>query len=180
MSNKINIDFQIYDSKDPKVFIILDTSEWAHIKDKPSIVEITLPGESSYITHYYGQNQVNVMTSMSLNLNCDNCLQDMLELPDGIYTITVKGSPDKFNKTKSYLRTTKTQLDLDKLFINLSLECSISDDEVKRKIQKLNEIQFLLKAAEANVRFDNTCVAHDLLSRAQKLISKQSKCKDCI
>jgi hypothetical protein len=39
----------------------------------------------------------------------------MLDLPDGIYDVTIKGSPDTFQKNRQYLRTTKTQLELDKL-----------------------------------------------------------------
>ena len=65
---KINIDFQIYDSQDPKVFIVLDTSEWAHIERKPSIIEIILPGESKPVTHYYTKNAVNILNPVNLNL----------------------------------------------------------------------------------------------------------------
>ena len=177
---KINIDFQIYDSQDPKVFIVLDTSEWAHIENKPAIIEIILPGESKPITHYYAKNAVNILNPVNLNLDCGECFQSEMELPDGIYEVTVKGSPDKFEKNRKYLRTTKTQLDLDNLYIQLSLECFNDDNDIKSKIEKLNEIQFLLKSAEANVRYGNNCTAQDLLFTAQKLISKHKKCSDCV
>ena len=34
----IDLDFQVYDSNDPKKIIILDTSVWEHISNKPSII----------------------------------------------------------------------------------------------------------------------------------------------
>lgn len=184
MYNKINIDFQIYDSRDPKVFILIDTSEWVQIKDKPAIIEIIVPGDNTPIKHYLEKNSVNVLNSVNLFLNChDYCKEDeasLLDLPDGIYDVTIKGSPDNFQKNRQYLRTTKTQLELDKLFVGLSLECYNDNAELKAKISKLNEIQMLLKAAEANLRYNNNCVAQDLFHKAQDLISKTKKCKNCV
>ena len=40
----INIKFQILKNNDPKNLVVFDLSEWAHIYDKPSIIEILLPG----------------------------------------------------------------------------------------------------------------------------------------
>ena len=177
---KINIDFQIYDSRDPKTIIILDTSEWLHIYRKPSIIEIILPGDSKPITHYFDKKSVNVLNSLNLNISCGNCFDVNDDLPDGIYQITVKGSPDRFNKNKKYIRTTKTQLDLDNLYISLSLECFKDDNDIKNKIKDLNYIQLLLKASEANLRHDNSYVAQDLLFKAQDLIRKYKKCTNCI
>lgn len=182
MHNNINIDFQVYDSRDPKVFIVLDTSEWAHLENKPAILEIVVPGDIKPATQYFSKNAVNVLNTKTLYLNCNECgkKNENHDLPDGIYDITLKASPDKFNKNRKYLRTTKTQLELDKLFIGLSLECFSSDSELKLKINKLNQIQLLLKASEANLRYGNDCVAQDLFFKAQELIKKSNKCKDCI
>ena len=182
---KIDIDFQVYDSKDPKSFIVIDTSNWEHIHDKPSIIEITIPGDEHPVTNYYAKRcskgcGVNVFDSYSLGLMCEGCGDEKIDLPDGIYDITVKGSPDKFRKSKAYLRTTKLQLDLDKLYIDLSLECFNSEEELQRKIDKLNKIQLLIKAAEANVRHDHRCIAHDLFRKAYELLNKAKKCNGCI
>lgn len=182
MKNQINIDFQIYDSRDPNAFILLDTSEWSYIKDKPAIIEVIVPGETKPAVRYLSKNAVNVLNAAHLNLICETCDEKAsdIELPDGIYDVTIKGSPDKFKRTRQYLRTTRTQLDLDNLFIQLSLECFSNDSDIKAKINKINEIQLLLKAAEANVRHGNNCVAQDLLFKAQDMISRSKKCKDCV
>lgn len=182
MKNQLNIDFQIYDSRDPKAFILLDTSEWLYIKDKPAIIEVIVPGEKNPAVRYLSKNAVNILNASHLNLICETCDEKNsdIELPDGIYDITIKGSPDTFRKNRKYLRTTKTQLDLDNLFIQLSLECYNNDSDIKAKINKVNEIQLLLKSAEANVRYGNNSVAQDLLFKAQDIIKKSKKCKDCI
>lgn len=180
--NQINIDFEIYDSRNPKTFIILDTSEWSNLENKPSIIEIILPGEKKPITHYFSKKSVNIFNAGNLNLSCETCTDGHfdIELPDGIYSVTVKGSPDNFNKNKKYLRVTKTQLKLDNLFINLASECYNTDSDFKSKIDNLNEIQFLIRSAEANVRYDNMNAAQILLFKAQKLIDKVKPCKNCV
>ncbi|MDR1019024.1 MAG: hypothetical protein LBM02_10040 [Lachnospiraceae bacterium] len=180
----INIDFQIYDSHDPKVFIVLDTSVWGHISKKNAIIEITLPGEKKCVTHYFNKTAVNVFNAKNLYLQCQDCGDcdecNMLDLPDGIYNITIKGSPDSFNKTRKYLRTTKAQLELDKKYIKLGISDFDNDKDIKKQIDELNRIQLLLKSAEANVRYDNTEKASELLSKVQKYLEKNGKCKNCI
>lgn len=173
----IRLNFQVYESQDPKEFIIIDTSRWEHLSEKTSIIEITLPGESKPVTRYYTKG-VNVFNSEMLYLSCDDCGESFEDLPDGIYKITVKGSPDRFNKTKNYLRTTKTRLKLDELYINAA-DCFNSDEDSRRRIIKINEINFLLNSAEANARNGNNETAQNLFFKAQKVLDKTSKCKTC-
>lgn len=174
----IQLDFQVYDSRDPKQFIIIDTSEWEHLSKKTSIIEITLPGESKPVTRYYNKG-VNIFNSQMLYLNCDSCGDSFEDLPDGSYKVTVKGSPDKFNVTKHYLRTTLTRLKLDSLYVKSASECFNSDGDTKRRVQKINEIEFLLKSAEANTRAGNNETAQTLFFKAQRLIEKTAECKNC-
>lgn len=174
----INIDFQVYDSRDPKEFIVIDTSKWEHLSKKTAIIEITLPGESKPVVNYYDKG-VNIFNSQMLYLNCDSCNKSFEDLPDGIYIITVKGSPDKFNNSKNYLRTTKTRLELDSLYVSSVSDCFNSDEDKKRRVEKLNEIEFLLRSAEANTRLGNNQTAQELFFKAQKIINKTAKCKNC-
>lgn len=177
MKTKINIDFQVIPTRDPKILSIADYSFWEYIEEKPSIIEIILPGESIPITHYFNKREINIFHSINLNLNCNpDCENEYLDLPDGIYEVTVKGSPDKYNKTRKYLRTELTQLDLDMMYINLNLLCENKDKDV---INKLTDIDLLLRAAESNVRYDNTKKAQELLFKAQELIEKTKNCSGC-
>lgn len=175
ITDKINIDFQVLNTNDPTLLSIADYSVWGQLLNKPSIIEVLLPGESIPRIEYFNQGQVNVFTSINLGLNCINdCGEvDRINLPDGIYTITLKGSPDTFNMTRKYLRTEIIQLELDKLYINLNLLCERKDEG---KINKLTDIDLLLKAAASNVRHDNICEAQELFLKAQELIDKTKNC----
>lgn len=177
--DKTKVDFQILDSKDPKYLNIIDYSVWGQLEDKTTIVEVTVPGEETPRVHYFKQGQLNVMTSVNLGLTCiDECGEvELVDLPDGIYTITVKGSPDSYNKTRKYLRTELTELDLDIIFINSNLLCKNKDVDV---INLITDIKFLLDASAANVRYDNICEAQELLFKAQDLIEKAKNCSGCV
>lgn len=178
MSSNINIDFEICDySRNTKIFIILDISNWAHIYNKPSIIEIIPPGEKKPSVLYLRQNVVNIITAKDMNMDCMECGDSEMDIPDGIYDITIKGSPDKFFKNKKYLRTTKTRLELDKLFIDFSKKYHESTEDTIEKIKKLNEIKLLLESAEANVRYNNNFKAQELMNEIQKIIKKYKNCK---
>lgn len=178
ITDKIDVDFQIIPTLDPRFITIADYSTWGHISGKPTIVEITTPIDKDARVHYFQQGQLNVINSYHLGISCiKECGEVELEdIPDGIYKITIKGSPDSFQHTRSYLRTTLTQLELDKLYINLNLLCDRLDEVVFRK---LTDIDLLLKAAEANVRHGNNKKAQFLLFRAQDLIEQTKGCDGC-
>ena len=174
----INIKFQILKNNDPKNLVVFDLSEWAHIYDQPSIIEILLPGFSEPVVHYFDKKSINYFNSSNLGLCCTDCFKDdEVDLPDGLYNITVKGSPDKFNYSLSYLKTDTIRLELDSLFMKLNFCGKDVDSEILKKIQK---IDLYIKAAEANIRFDNVCEAQELFFKAQEDIKKLINCKTCI
>lgn len=173
----INIDFQILPTFDPKVILVVDSSEWLHIEDKPSIIEVILPGETKSIIHYFDKRKVNIFNSFNLGLSCPTCPSEseLVELPDGIYHFTVKGSPDTFLKERQYLKTDKTRLELDEFILSLS-----SNDPSNELIEKVNKINFILEAAESSTRVGDFCSAQELLFKAQKMIKKLKNCKSCV
>lgn len=172
MAGKVIIDYNIIPNFDPRTLLIADVSMWEHIKNKPSIIEITLPGSQTPVVHYFTKGQINVFNSVNLMINCTlPCGCDSIEynfLPDGIYVIDVKGSPDTFHLEKHHLQTAQTRLDLDKLYVNLDLLCGNIIKEAEKK--RIEEIEFLLHAAEANVRIGDWCTAQELLYKAQDKI----------
>jgi len=178
--SQINIDFQVLTNYNPKYLVVVDTSDWQNIKGKPSIIEITLPGFSNPVVHYYEQNSVNVFNSINLGLNCKNCgikEEDFNDLPDGVYQITVKGSPSHFQQTRYFLKNDLLRLKLDKAFIKMNLSCNEFDNKLLDKLQK---IDFLMKAAESNVRLGNQCEVQELMFRAEKEINRLKNCKSCV
>lgn len=175
----INVDFQVMPTQDPKYIVVVDTSNWEHIEHKPSIIEILLPGEQKPIVHYFDKGKVNVFNSYNLFLNCDSCYKgsELAELPDGIYHITVKGSPETFNKTRQFLKDDKTRLELDRYLSSVSLKC---EDFNKESIERIEKINLFLQGAEANTRLGQYCEAQELLFKAQKMMEKLKKCRLCV
>lgn len=173
----IKIRFQVLRNYDPKNITIIDTSEWAQIKDKPAIIEITLPGETEPHVEYLNKNSVNYFNSIILGFNCDDCGEfEELDLPDGVYTITIKGSPDKFNHTLSYLKTDITRRELDAIMMKVNFCKNSVDSDLVNQIYKAD---FYIKSAEANVRHGNVCEAQELFFKAQDDIKKLNNCKSC-
>lgn len=170
------IDFQILRSDDPNVIMIADASMWEHIENKPAVIEITTPGASSAdVIKYFEKNQITIFNSVNMNMSCNSgdC-EDFCPLPDGVYTIVLKGSPDSFFKQKKYLHTANTRLKLDELYVK---SFSICEDANKGTIKLLDEIDFLITAAEANVRMDNINDAQYLFYKSQELIENLDVCK---
>lgn len=175
-SNKINIDFDVIENCNPKYLTVADYSDWQHIEGKPAIIEITPPGSKKCVTAYFDKFRLNVFDSENLNLSCTekDCEEcELINLPDGIYTISIKGSPDTFCNTKEYLKIDNTRLELDKLIIN-------TDKEDTQSWNKIQEIEMLLSCAEANIRFGNICDAQELLFSAQELIGSNKDCIGCV
>lgn len=177
---QINIDFQIISNHNPKYLLVIDTSFWETLQDKPSAIEITVPGFKDPVSHYFDKGKVNIFHSINLGLNCIDCIlteEDLLDLPDGIYKVTVKASPSHIQETKYFLKTDLIRAKLDEAFIQFDVNC---DSPCKDFLNRIQEIDFLIKAAEANTRLGNECEAQDLLDRANRLIRKLKKCKTCV
>ena len=165
----IVVDFQVLHTSDPTKLLVCDTSIWAHIEDKPAIIEITLPNEKM-VTHYLSPKN-NVLTFNSSNLYLSESTNKAL--PDGIYKITIKGSPDTFRKTRSYIRMVKLQLDVDKLYLKEGLE--VSDDIM----ELASKIEFMMRAADAAIRADQKQKAIKFYKEAKKLYDNYQNCIDC-
>lgn len=176
VTDKIDINFQVVETHDLKTFVVIDTSSWGAIAYKPSIIEITLPGESKKVVRWFSKGQINTFHSNALGLSCNvKCEGEMLVLPDGIYTVTVKGSPDKFRLTRHYLRTYKTQLELDKFYLKVVTKCGF---ESNCKLESVRNIQLLLDGASSATRLGDIVKAGELFHKAQSLLSKLD-CGDC-
>ena len=168
---KTTIDFQVLETFDTRYLSVADYSDWGLAESRNAIIEITLPASDKPVTHYFDKKAINRFNSILLGLNCSGV--ENLDLPDGIYTITVKGSPDKYKKTRTFLKTTQTKLKLDTILINNVSSCNDIDGKI---VDEILEIEILIKAAEANIRYGNECEAFELFQKAQKLIDRKLNC----
>lgn len=175
--SEIKLDFQVIPTNDPKILMVADNSKWGILTDRTAIIEVTVPGFQDPCVHYLGQNQINEFTSLTLGLNCyDDCKTPYNDLPDGVYNITIKGSPSDYNFNRKYLKTDSIRLELDKMYAKASA-CEHVDTDLVGSIKKA---EFCILSAEANVRIGNIANAHKLLDKANKIIDLARDCIHCL
>lgn len=175
----INIDFFVFTLYDPKYLIVSDNSTWLHIIDKPAIIEITIPGSTRIITFSFIQNAINTFNSNNLKLTCphgDCTEQTYIDLPDGVYTITVKGSPDTYYKTKYHLKTDRINQRLDKILIDLGFDFNNGGKDTNKTRDTLLDIQIQLMIAEAYIRKEDINSAKLYYNTANTALGKLEKC----
>lgn len=175
--NKIDVDFQVLKTHDPRLLILADTSQWSNILDKPAVIEITSPGSNAPSVEYWAQGKINVFNGQHLGIVCGvKCEDNLPDLPDGIYRIVLKGSPDKFYKERYYLRTEKLQLNLDKVYISFGLNLEYADFE---SVEKIWNVKLLIESAEAHTRKGEMGMASDLYKQAKRIVDSHLNCQDC-
>lgn len=172
----ISLKFHVYSDGDPMKLIVVDESSWGSLRDYTSMIHIKMPGFKETLDYYLSKNQVNIFNSITLGLNCVNAGDPLcfMDLPDGIYDITI--SAGEFYCNKKYLKTDKLQLDIDKIYARSCLSCNVLSDEL---LQYMNEAEVLMKGAEANTRLGNFESAHMLIDRVVKITERAADCKMC-
>lgn len=173
MSTKkdVILDFQLLSTGDPKFIGLVDNSQWGFIKEKPAILEIIVPGSTVATVLEFAKESFTVLNSKNLVQSCATC--GLTDLQDGIYRFTLKGSPDTFTKSRSYLKTDLLKLEIDKFLIKYSE----SDEKRKKQMYELfNEINFVLAVAESHTRQDNLTSAQTFLQRAYDLVDNLVNC----
>lgn len=170
MNNTINVDFDI--RSDLYNLYIIDNSCWGISQNLPSVIEITLPGVKKPYKDYFGKKDT-AYDSISLGLNCgDSC--DRLELPDGIYHVKIKASPETFYREYYYPKVDQLQRDIDLAFIANDMDgCS---DNCKKDII---QVTFLLETCIAYTRRSDIKNANVKYSEAKRIIDKIVSCKNC-
>lgn len=174
---KISIDFYVFSEYDPRVLLVGDNSNWLHIESKPAIIEVTTPGSSKPLVFNYLKNGINSFNSHNLKLTCfkGDCSEEVYgELPDGIYTVTVKGSPSSFKKTKYHLKTDKLQQKIDKQLIDLGFY--FEENKIKERDEILN-VKVYLMQAEAFIRRGDIRESKQFYELAKEELERIENCK---
>lgn len=174
--NNINLDFEVIGSNNPKSLLVVDKSEWGILADRPAAIYIKTPGVEKEVSYYLGKNQVNVFNSITLGINCGDPKFTYLNLPDGIYDITIKGSPSTYSFSRKYLKSDMIRLNLDKIWARTNLLCEEPDEDVMEKIKM---VEFFLTAAESNTRLGNFGAVDELFKAAQRIMDILNNCDGC-
>lgn len=172
---KINLDFQVQPSGDPRVLIVQDFSEWLVIKDMPAYIYITPPNTPDPIVRVFSKESTNGLNSLNLGLSCGTELE---YLPDGIYHIEIRGGKNGERKvSKHYLKKDIIQIDLDKAWMKLGTEYDIFDKEVR---DTLLYVVGFLEAASASTRRGDIPKAKEYFKLAENKLEAYKECKNCI
>lgn len=169
----VKIYAKVLESNDPKLLLVADASDWFVIKNKPSVIEITLPGAATPISYAFVKGSINIYNSKTLQLGCDECDDEYGDLPDGVYKLKISGSPDTFFYEFYYLKTDVTRLELDKKRIAIGFQYS---EEARTKNDALKKIEFYLDTAQAQVRLGYIAEGNKYFQEAQNLLRKCNNC----
>lgn len=172
--NNIKLDFEVVGTNNPKVLRVVDESEWGILANRPAIIEVKGPDMESAVSYYLGKNQLNIFTSVTLGYTCDK--YEYENLPDGVYEITIKGSPSTYTFTRHYLKTDILRLNIDKVWARTNVLCDYVDDDL---IEKIKKVEYIVAVAEANMRLGNIETAEELIEKANKLLYIINNCADC-
>lgn len=176
---KINVDFEVIPTHNPKKILIGDMSNWSVAENKASIICMTPPGSSVAINNTFQKHKLNIFHSVNLKLSClvECADQEYNDLPDGIWTINLKSSFTGIGKTRYYLKSDVFQIELDKIYVRAGLEFDKSKKDFRNDLQ---DIEFLIRTASAHTRLGDSFKADRDFSQAKELLAKYQNCKDCI
>lgn len=169
----INLDFHVISTMDPKVLVVMDTSVWGFIEDKPAIIEITPPGSTNTKKFTFVKGKTNVFNSSNLLLSPIGKYND---LSDGIYRISVKGSPDSNCMHRDYLKTDRARLELSKIYISLGTS---NDEGFREKKGIIQDAELLIRAAEASVSRGNLKKGMMYFKKAMHILNNYNECENC-
>lgn len=177
MNKKIVVDFQILDTKDPNVLVIIDTSEWQHAEDKPATLFIKLPSSDEELHYRFVKGKTVVFNSHNLGVSCisgDCSEQNFMKLPDGLYKIRLQSGYEGISKERLYLRDHRFQMRFYNAILKLGPYTSLEDCQ----IEIINNIQYTMLRAQAYVSEGNAKEGIKFFQEARALLDKLSRCCD--
>lgn len=177
-NQKIKIEFQVLESKNPQFLMVGDLSIWEYAENLPSYLLVTLPGSSKPLTFTWKKDAINSFNSNNLGLSClvECDEQKYVDLPDGIYTLCLKSGFEEIEKKHYYLKTDRFELELSKVIVDNGLEYNPADKEFRERIF---EIKWYLLEAKSRAHVGDFTEASRYFEDAQKKLRKYSQCKDC-
>jgi hypothetical protein len=169
----LNLDILVIPTYNTKTLGIADISTYP---DSPPVqsptIEITIPG-FGVVSQPFVPDEFNVFNSTTLELT--DAGDDIVPIPDGLYTLTYSVTPAYTNYvTKSIYRVDQLQEEFDKAFMKLDMmECDLA---IKKQSKfELNTIYFFIQGAIAAA---NNCAietANKLYLQAAKQLSQFNK-----
>jgi len=169
----LKLDILVINTFNSKTLGIADASTYP---DSPPVqsptIEITIPGFG--ITSIpFVPDEFNVFNSTSLGITSSE--DDLLPIPDGIYTLSYSVSPAYENYvTKNIMRVDQLQQKFDEAFMRLDMmEC---DQAIKKQSKvQLSSVYFLIQGAIAAANNCALDTANKLYLQASKMLTHLTK-----
>jgi len=160
----LRLDIDVVEQSNCKYLSILDCSQYI-TKPENASLDITIPGFSNPIRCSFDYGEVNVYNSGLLGITgADSTL---LNLPDGIYTITYRICPlDVLYITKKIIRVCELECKYLTLYAKVALDCSSTPSE----FDKLNKIKVYIESAKAHGSICNYLKAAEFIQKANSLL----------
>lgn len=172
------LDFLVIPTYNTKTLGIADNSTYTETPQSPTL-DITVPG-FGLVSIPFNINDFNVINSGILELT--SISEDLIPIPDGVYTITYNIYPSSQNYiTKNIMRVEQIQEKFDEAFMTLDMmECDMA---IKKQSKvELNTIYFLIQGSVAAANNCAVDVANKLYQQASKqlgyFIKKNCGCSD--
>lgn len=173
---QINIDFQVFETGNPKILSVADTSTWLYAENKPSYISIKLPGSKKEKTLSFKKYAVNKLNSHVLGVSClkGDCTEEVyVNLPDGIYTIKVLSGYEDIEKERYYLKTDVIDLEIAKALTLIGFDYN---ESTSKQIEPFEKINNFLMVAKSWTKLGDFVKANRYFQEAVNLFNKQKCC----
>lgn len=173
---QINVDFQVFETGNPKIISVADTSDWLYAENKPSYISIKLPGSKKEKTLSFKKYAVNNFNSHNLGLSClkGDCTEETyVHTPDGIYTIKLLSGYEDIEKERYYLKTDAIDLEIAKALTLIGFDYS---EDLINKRKPYQKIKDCLNQAKDSAKLGDFVESDRYFQEAVSLFNKQ-KCK---
>ena len=98
------------------------------------------------------------------------------DLVDGIYRVSLKGSPDSFCVHRDFLKTDKVRNELANIYVSLGFD---DDEETREKKRIIQSYDLLIRAAEYSVRIGKLKKGMAYFKKAVQYVKEYNECENC-
>jgi hypothetical protein len=171
------IDFTILDTYNNKTMGIADISYYSSAMISTGYtLQILVPGYEDPAELNYYPNGVTILNSNLLNITRVADQADLLDLPDGVYTIKMSICPfDNFWKERTFYRTSRLECKYSQALLTLDFS-QCTDCFSTTKVQNLSLAKIYIEGVHANMVDCNLKKATELYQKANAILDNLLNC----
>lgn len=177
MIKNTKLSFSVIDTHSCHTFGIADLSYYNPLQEiKNATLQVITPFDDEAVEVRYNKNSITILNSNNLKITNVLDTDNLVELPDGLYTAKMSICPeDQFYFEKSWFRTCQLECKYNKALLKLDIsECSTCFD--KDKLAQLQRTNIYIQGIKANVENCNIAQAKKLYSAASKILENILNC----